>query len=203
MNRLRKIVAWTWGLIRSPYPTAEIIAADGDPLPGLILFCLLTGGAMAVHSGAVTELARGYGWEGYYFLRQCALDLAGLFLGTAGIFAAVKLCGGETTYGRILAFWSFSYLPTAFFFGGGMFGIIVLRKIFGALRDVPQPIQLLGFFFAALMLLWKSWLLLTTLRVVGNLTIAGVVRACLILAALLFCYWWALWALGWQWVPYI
>lgn len=203
MRQVRKMLSWAWGLVRAPYPTAEAIAADGDFLPGLLLFLLATGGAMAVHSGALAALAYGRAWQVPYFIQQCGMDLVGLLLGTTAIYAAIGLCGGETAWTRVLAFWSFSYLPTALFFGGGLLGLIVFTRLFGGLDLVPQPIFLLGWFFAALMFLWKVWLLLTTLRVVGNLTLPGVVKACLLLAAGLFLYWCALRALGWQRIPYI
>lgn len=204
MKSLRKMWAWTWSLIGSPYATAETIAADGDPLPGLALFAILTAGAMSLHSGALSALAHsGRGWEGRYFVLQCLVSLVGLALGAAAITLAVRICGGETTWRRVLAFWTFSYLPTAIFFAGGFCGLIVLTKFFGSLRAVPQPIQFIGLFFAALMLFWKIWLLLTTLRVVGNLTLAGVIKACLGLVVVVALYWWALQALRLQWIPYI
>jgi len=198
------MATWAWGVVKSPYSTAEVIAADGDPLPGLLLFLLLTAGAMAIHSGALNALAYGRAWwHSIYFLRQVALDLLGLLLGTSGLYLAIRICGGETSWTRVLAFWSFSYLPTAAFFGGGLLGLIVLGHLFGSWAAIPQPLLLLGCFFAALMFLWKAWLLLTALRVVGNLTLPGVARACVLLGAGLFLYWWALWVLGWQRIPYV
>lgn len=203
MKTLRKAFSWTWGLIRAPYPTAEAVAADGDPRPGLLVFALFTVATMALRSGALKVVAYGKGWHAAYFLRQCGLGTAGLFIGAGLIHLAVRIFGGEAGWRRILAFWPFSYLPTAFFFGGGYLGLIVLRLIYRTWNVVPQPLLLLGWFFAALMLLWKVWLLLTALRVVGNLTIPGVARACFLLAAALFLYWWALWAMGWQRIPYV
>ncbi len=197
------MLSWAWGLVRCPYPTAEAIAAAGDALPGVLFFLIATAGAMAVRSGALAGVTGNDIWHTRYFLRQMGLAAAGLLLNTSAIYLAIRLCGGETLWARLLGFWTFSYLPTSLFFGGGYLGLIVLRLLFGSFGSVPQPILLLGFFFAALMLLWKVWLLLTALRVVGNLTLAGVVRACALLGLWLFLYWWALWSLGWQLVPYI